>query len=274
MTPKNYLDFISNYRNQLAHQRKVVSTRIRRLEGGLTKLSEAQTAVDRMSVDLRVQKTEVDAKTLQVEALIRDIGERQAIADRQQADAQAKQKDLEVSAVMIEEESAKANVALEAALPALEDAARALDNLDKDSINEIKSFTTPTPLVQMVTMCVLHLRPTGKEDETGGWKACKAMMSDTGFLKSLKVRSHGYATLAAASLLCTPNRRHLHFAALRCGCVAPCLQTYDKEKLNDKMIRKVQQYFKEKDLNVEKMKTCVLVVIDGCGLQALAASIP
>ncbi|RYY37981.1 hypothetical protein EON62_00755, partial [archaeon] len=225
VTPKNYLDFISNYRSQLAHQRKLLAARIRRLEGGLTKLGEAQTAVDRMSVELREQKVIVDGKTRDVETLISDIGNRQSIADRKQADAQVKQRDLNINAKVIEEESEKANKALEAALPALEAAAAALDNLNKDDITELKSFATPPPLVMMVCMCVMHLRPTGREDESAGWKGAKAMMSDAMFLKSLK--------------------------------------NYDKDKLNEKMIKKVQAYFREKDLNLEKMRT---VSTAGAGL--------
>lgn len=201
VTPKNYLDFISNYRGQLSSQRKAISTRVRRLEGGLTKLTEAQTAVDVMTVELKEQKVIVDAKTKDVQSLIADIGERQAVADRQQADAKVKADDLARNGALIAEESAKANKALEAALPALEAAASALDNLNKDDITEIKAFASPPPLVMMVCMCVMHLRPTGKENEGEGWKGAKAMMSDGNFLK--------------------------------------CLKTYDKDKINDKMIKKV-----------------------------------
>ena len=107
VTPKNYLDFIANYRSQSAYHKKVISSRVRRLEGGLTKLGEAQTAVDKMSVELTEQKVIVDAKTLDVEKMIQDIGQRQSIADRQQADAQAKQKELGVNAKIIAEESEK-----------------------------------------------------------------------------------------------------------------------------------------------------------------------
>jgi hypothetical protein len=50
-------------------------------------------------------------------------------------------------------------------------------------------------------MCVMHLRPTSREDESAGWKGAKAMMADTNFLKLLK--------------------------------------TYDKDRLTDKMVKKV-----------------------------------
>ena len=218
VTPKNYLDFIANYRSQLAGQRKAIAAQVRRLEGGLTKLGEAQTAVDRMSVELREQKAVVDAKTRDVEALIRNIGDRQASADRQQADAQAKKRELDINAKVIEEESERSNKALEAALPALEAAASALDNLDKDAITEIKSFAKPPTFVMMVCTCVMYLHPTGREDDSSGWAGAKAMMSDTNFLKLLK--------------------------------------NYDKERLNEKMVKKVTQMFtREKDFTVEKMRT-------------------
>ena len=186
VTPKNYLDFIRNYREQLSHYQHVMSSRIKRLEGGLTKLSEAATAVDRMSADLQEQKIVVDAKTVDVKALIKDIGERQAVADRSRAEAVTKQRDLEVTGRVITEESAKASIALDAALPALEAAAAALDNLNKDDITEIRAFASPPPLVMIVCMAVMALRPTGKENESEGWKGAKMMMSDGSFLKSLK----------------------------------------------------------------------------------------
>ena len=50
VTPKNYLDFISNYRNQLASGNRNIETSTKRLEGGLQKLIEAAEAVDRMQV--------------------------------------------------------------------------------------------------------------------------------------------------------------------------------------------------------------------------------
>lgn len=50
MTPKNYLDFISNYRAQLTGNIKKISSSTKRLEGGLQKLIEAADAVERMQV--------------------------------------------------------------------------------------------------------------------------------------------------------------------------------------------------------------------------------
>ena len=50
VTPKNYLDFINNYKVQLAANGKRITMSTKRLEGGLQKLIEAAEAVDRMQV--------------------------------------------------------------------------------------------------------------------------------------------------------------------------------------------------------------------------------
>ena len=50
VTPKNYLDFITNYKVQLSFNRKRINQSTKRLQGGLQKLIEAAEAVDAMQV--------------------------------------------------------------------------------------------------------------------------------------------------------------------------------------------------------------------------------
>lgn len=49
-------------------------------------------------------------------------------------------------------EKGEAEVALEAAIPALEEAAEALNDLKKDDITEIRSFAKPHVLVQKASV--------------------------------------------------------------------------------------------------------------------------
>lgn len=55
---------------------------------------------------------------------------------------------LQVTSAEIAIEKGEAEVALEAAIPALEEAAEALNDLKKDDITEIRSFAKPHVLVQ------------------------------------------------------------------------------------------------------------------------------
>jgi dynein heavy chain len=64
--------------------------------------------------------------------------------------AQEKQADLERQSEVIGREKVEAEQALVEALPALEAAAEALNNLKKDEITEIRSFAKPHILVQKV----------------------------------------------------------------------------------------------------------------------------
>jgi len=68
------------------------------------------------------------------------------------------------------------------ALPALEAARLALDDLDKNDVTEIRSFAKPPKPVQTVCECIVVL----KGIKEVSWKSAKGMMSETSFLRSLK----------------------------------------------------------------------------------------
>ena len=68
------------------------------------------------------------------------------------------------------------------ALPALEAARLALDDLDKNDVTEIRSFAKPPKLVQTVCECIVVL----KGIKEVSWKSAKGMMSEASFLRSLK----------------------------------------------------------------------------------------
>jgi dynein heavy chain len=169
-----------------------------------------------MSVSLAEKKIVVDAKTITVEALIENISQKSTVAQEKQENANKKKAELEEQNSIIVVEKAKADAALLEAVPALEAAAEALNGLDKKDIGEIKSFTTPPTAVQQVCMCVLHLKPTGKENESDGWKGAKAMMGDPQFLNKLI--------------------------------------NYNKDGIKDRWIKKVKTYFRDPNFNMAKMQ--------------------
>ncbi len=66
-------------------------------------------------------------------------------------------------------------------MPALEDAANALNDLKKEDITEMRQFAKPHELVQNVAMCVVILK-NGKDVS---WKGAKVVMGEGNFLRSL-----------------------------------------------------------------------------------------
>lgn len=214
VTPKNYLDFIGNYRVQLNQNGKSIAASKKRLEGGLQKLIEAAAAVDRMQVVLTEKKIVVDSKTERVQALIKVIQEKTAIASVSQEQATVKQKFAAEQAIVINEQKAAADEALMEALPAVEAASRALENLDKNDLTEIKAFTNPPPAVKNLCMQLVCLRPTGEKlEET--WNDAKKMLGNSQLLQLLK--------------------------------------NFPKDDLNEKQVKKVNKYFNE-ELTLENMQ--------------------
>ncbi|CAN0459491.1 unnamed protein product, partial [Phaeothamnion confervicola] len=105
-----------------------------------------------MQEELTEKKVVVDEKTRAVEALIAEIQAKSAVAGRQQADASVKQQQVQEQSEVIAKEKALADDALMEALPAVEAAAAALENLDKKDLDEIKAFNSPPQLVKDVCM--------------------------------------------------------------------------------------------------------------------------
>ena len=156
----------------------------------------------------------VDEKTKLVEALIEVIKTKTEVANQRQEEAGKKQEAAAEQSIVIAREKETADAALMEALPAVEAAAAALENLDKSDLQEIKVFTTPPVLVQMVCMQVVVLNPTNEKlAET--WLDAKKMLSNSKLLELLK--------------------------------------TYPKDKITDKQIKNVKKYFKDPNLTVENM---------------------
>eukprot|EP00899_Mesostigma_viride_P018540 jgi/Mesvir1/26688/Mv20468-RA.1 len=181
VTPKNYLDFISNYRGALHGHRKRIGEMSARLDGGLQKLIQAAHEVSEMQVSLAEAKVVVDEKTAECNALLGVIATNTAEVEAKQAVAQKNEADLHVQSQQIAAEKEEAEAALEAAIPALEAAADALNNLKKEEISEIRSFAKPHVLVQKVCECVVILRNI----KDVSWKGAKGMMADSRFLQTL-----------------------------------------------------------------------------------------
>ena len=181
VTPKNYLDFVSNYATELAKNRQTFGDMSSRLDGGLQKLIQAGDEVAKMQVELADAVVVVDKATKECNELLEVISKNTEEVEGKQKIAGEREAQLEIDSVEIAKQKKEAEEALEEAIPALEAAAEALNNLKKEEITEIRSFAKPHVLVQKVCECVVIMR--GIKEVS--WKSAKAMMSDTGFLNSL-----------------------------------------------------------------------------------------
>ena len=114
--------------------------------------------------------------------MLAEISEGTVIATEKKTLAQAKGVEIEEQSKIIVVEKKEAEEALAEALPALEAARLALDDLDKNDVTEIRSFAKPPKVVQTVCECIVVL----KGIKEVSWKSAKGMMTEANFLRSLK----------------------------------------------------------------------------------------
>nr|XP_057927446.1 dynein axonemal heavy chain 10-like isoform X3 [Doryrhamphus excisus] len=181
VTPKNYLDFISTYSSLLQEKDQYILAQCKRLEGGLDKLKEASVQLDELNIKLAEQKVVLAEKSSACETMLVEIASNTTVAEEKKTLAEDKAKEIEEQNKVIAVEKLEAETSLAEALPALEAARIALQDLDKSDVTEIRSFAKPPKQVQVVCECILVLC---KKKEIN-WQAAKAMMSDPGFLRSL-----------------------------------------------------------------------------------------
>lgn len=215
VTPKNYLDFISNYRLQLASNGKQISSGIFRLEGGLQKLIEAANAVDRMQIVLSEKKVIVDEKTRTVQELIEQITEKSATVTSQQKEASERQLAAEAQREVVTSKKLAADTALEEALPAVRDAEKAVEDVDGNALNVLRSFQNPPAAVVTLSCMLVVLKPSN-ENLPESWEGGRRVFG----VSNLKGR----------------------------------LVNYDKDKITDGMMRKIKKYIKDSELDESKME--------------------
>jgi dynein heavy chain len=169
VTPKNYLDYINTYIRLLKENRQLNGAMCDRLDSGLKKLEESSKQLEELNAQLAVQNVAVKEKTEACNKLLEVITVNTAQAEEKKAQAQIKEKELEVQNVQIAKDKEEAEIALAEALPALEEARKAVSQLSSSDITEIRSFAKPPTAVQKVCECICYLK--GIKDTS--WKSAK-----------------------------------------------------------------------------------------------------
>ncbi|XP_078467787.1 dynein axonemal heavy chain 10-like [Lampetra planeri] len=181
VTPKNFMDFIHNYIRLLQEKDMSIKTQSRRLEVGLEKLQEASVQLVELNERLAFQRVIVAEKSTACKLLLEEIVASTVDVNEKRLLVEAKVQEIEDQNLMISKEKKEAEEALAAAMPVLEAARKALQELDKSDVTEIRSFVKPPKQVQTVCECILVMQAY----KDTSWKSARSMMSDTSFLRTL-----------------------------------------------------------------------------------------
>ncbi|XP_030578556.1 dynein heavy chain 2, axonemal [Archocentrus centrarchus] len=180
VTPTNYLELVSGYKNLLAEKRSELGEQVSKLRNGLLKISETREKVEAMSVELEEAKKQVVEFQKQCDEYLSVILKQKTEASSQQMMVSAEREKIEAEELQCKAMAENAQRDLDEALPALEAAMKALESLDKKDMTEIKSYGRPPALVETVmhaVMTLLNKEPT--------WAEAKRQLGEASFIKTL-----------------------------------------------------------------------------------------
>ncbi|KAJ1633364.1 dynein heavy chain [Pavlovales sp. CCMP2436] len=178
-TPKSFLELISLFTSMLAQRRARGDAQILRYQTGVHKLATTAESVSVLEQQLQSKQQQVEEKRAQCDALVPRMAEQKdRAAEESRAAARVADETAGKEAAVLTMK-AKIDADLEAAEPALQQAAAALDSLNKKELSELRGLGKPPSGVDDVTAAVLLMLGDGtKKNVDTSWKATQALMRD------------------------------------------------------------------------------------------------
>ncbi len=171
VTPTSYLVLIKSFKKLLSDKRHAIGTIINKYIKGLDQLSHAEVEVGRLKEELKVLIPQVKQKQEETAVLMQNV-------DKQQKEVAIKTKEVEAEETIAKGEKEKADTieadckdALAKVEPIYQAAMKAVGDLSKNDITEMKSFGKPPPgcILVLKTLCILYnVGPDKKRDPSGG----------------------------------------------------------------------------------------------------------
>ncbi|XP_025155769.1 dynein heavy chain 2, axonemal [Harpegnathos saltator] len=181
VTAVNFIELVLGYKEMLAEKRQDLADEADKLRGGLSKIDDTRVKVKEMAAELEVTQQQVHKSTLECEEFLVTIAKQRSDADEAQKVIASKSHRIaeEQKECKMLEELARADLAT--VEPALNEAIKALETLNKKDLAEIKSFTHPPPKVEMVMEAVMILK-----NSEPTWAEAKRQLGDVNFINTLR----------------------------------------------------------------------------------------
>ncbi|XP_076676367.1 dynein heavy chain at 16F [Andrena cerasifolii] len=179
-TPSSYLELLKQFRTTLQKKQVEIKSLKSKIMNGLNKLLETNQMVGAMKEHLVILAPKLKASTDEVSELVKILAKQQAECDKVKHVVTAEEAIAKLKADETAVLEADARQDLEATIPALLEAQKALEALNKNDINEIRVFNQPPHLVRFV-MEAVNLLLAEKID----WPSAKLVLGDIHFLDRL-----------------------------------------------------------------------------------------
>jgi dynein heavy chain len=182
ITPKAYLDGLNLFKEQLSSKRHALEGSLARLQSGIWKLEATNTQIAELQVTLTdlVPKLQEENKSAELQAA--QIQEQTVLAQQREQETEREARVVMQEAKQIEQLRDEADFQVAKAKPALLAAEKAVKELSKDDIAELKKVAAPTEAARAALACTLVLLGSKNTD----WKTAQKALADIKFLDRLR----------------------------------------------------------------------------------------
>ncbi|KAI8361054.1 dynein heavy chain [Mortierella sp. GBAus27b] len=181
VTPRHYLDFIRHYVRLYNEKREDLEEQQRHLNVGLDKLKDTVVKVEELRVSLASKEKELENKNRQANEKLQSM-----IAGQQEAEKK-KATSIEIKAALAEQKKEIANRTavvmhdLANAEPAVAEAKRAVMDVKRNQLTEVRAMGNPPEMVKMAMESVCTILG----NKLDGWKSVQAIIRKDDFIPSI-----------------------------------------------------------------------------------------
>ncbi len=147
VTPKSYLSFLAGYKKIYAEKKAEIGLLAERMNTGLQKLIDATLAVNELSKVLVEKEKELAVANAKAEEVLKSVTVQQQAAEKVKQQVQKVKDKAQAIVDQIAANKVVAEGKLEAARPALEEAAAALDTIKPAHISTVRKLANPPHLI-------------------------------------------------------------------------------------------------------------------------------
>jgi len=196
VTPTSYLELFKAFKQLLQKKRDEILKQKNQYETGLKQIAFAETQVGSMQLELVALQPKLVVAQEENKVMTAQIKEETIEANKVEESVALDEADAKTKAAVAKGQKEECEALLAEAIPALNNALKALDTLKPSDIGEVKAMKSPPAPVKLVMEAVCCMKGVKGEkiQDPGGsgkkimdyWGPAKKMLGDMKFLQSLK----------------------------------------------------------------------------------------